>query len=120
MNLVFSEFILSLKKAENNTGESIVPDSDPYSSDIEVSSMGSSDVSSDFGEEWDNNEPNTVNDATVTANTNIPNWTTYFADITTQSFTQENGPCLPENFDVSVAGALDYSTYYSSQKYLVT
>ena len=48
--------------------ESIVPDSDPNSSDIEVLSVGSSEVSSDhtdFGEGWDENGPNTINDATV-------------------------------------------------------
>ena len=33
---------------------------------------------------------------------------TYFNDITVQPFTQDSGPCLPENFDVSVATALDY------------
>ena len=50
--------------------ESIVPDSDPDSSDIEVSSGGSNEVSSDhtdFGDELDDNGPNTINDATVTA-----------------------------------------------------
>ena len=73
--------------------------------------MGSSEVSSDhtdFGDELDDNGPNTINDATVTANANIPNWTTNFTDITTEPFTQDSGPCLPGNFDVSVARALDY------------
>ena len=44
--------------------ESVVPDSDPDSSDIEVSSRGCSEVSSDqsdFRDEWDDNGPNTVN-----------------------------------------------------------
>ena len=92
-----------LKMAENNTSvaykfdessdcegynnvdigdnESLVPDSDPDSLDIEVSWVGSSEVSSDhtyFGEEWD------------------------------KPFTQDSGPSLPENIDVSVAKALDY------------
>ena len=73
--------------------------------------MGSSDVSSDhtdFGNELDDNGPNTINDATVTTNANIPNWTTNFTDITTEPFTMDSGPCLPENFDVSVATAFDY------------
>ena len=102
--------------------ESIVLDSDPDSSDIEVSSMGSSEVSidhTDFGEELDDNGLNTINDATVTANTNIPNWITNFTDITMEPFTQDSGPCLPENFDVFVATALDYFNLCSDQKYLV-
>ena len=72
---------------------------------------GSSEVSSehaDFGDELDDNGPNTVNDASVTANANIPNWTTNFTDIIFEPFTQDSGPCLPENFDISVATALDY------------
>ena len=46
--------------------EPVVPDLDPDSSDIKVSSVGSSEVSSDptdFEDEWDDNRPNTVNDA---------------------------------------------------------
>ena len=89
---------------------STVPDSDPDSSDIEVSSVGSSEVSSDhtnFGNELDDNGPNTVNDATVTANANILMWITNFTDITIEPFTQDSGSCLPEKFDVSVATALD-------------
>ena len=57
--------------------ESKVPDSDPDSLDIEVSSTGSSDVSSehtDFGDEEDDNGPDTSNNATVTPNENIHNW----------------------------------------------
>ena len=91
--------------------ESIVPDSDPNSSDIEILSVGSSEVSNDhtdFRDELDENGPNNINDATVAANVNIPNWTTNFYDITFEPFTQESGPCLPENFDVSVATSLDY------------
>ena len=73
--------------------------------------MGSSEVSSDhtdFGNELDDNGPNTVNDAAITANANIPNWTTNFTDITIDPFTWDSGPCLLENFDVSVAAVLDY------------
>ena len=47
--------------------------------------MGSTQVYSDhtdFEDEQDDNELNTINDATVTANANIPNWTTNFTDIT--------------------------------------
>ena len=98
-------------KMNIGNNESIAPDSDPNSSDIEVSFMGSSEVSSDhtdFGDELDDNGPNTINDATVTANTNIPNWTTNFTNITIEPFTQDSDPCSPENFDVSVATALDY------------
>ena len=57
--------------------------------------MGSSEVTSvhtDFEDEWDDNGPNTVNDAIVTTNANIPNWTTNFTDITIKPFTQESGP----------------------------
>ena len=46
----------------------------------------------------------TVDDATVTANANIPNWTTNVTDITTDPFTQDSGPSLPENIDVSISG----------------
>ena len=91
--------------------ESIVPDPDLDSSDIEVSSVGYSEVSSnhtDFVDERDDNGPNTVCDATVTANVNIPNWVTNVTDVTTKPFTNASGPFLPENFDVSVATALDY------------
>ena len=91
--------------------ESVVPDSDPKSSDIEVLSVGSNEVSSDhtdFGDKLDDNGPNAINDATVTANADIPNWTTNFTDITIDHFTRDSGSCLPENFDVSVAKALDY------------
>ena len=65
--------------------------------------MGSCEVSSDptdFRNDWDDNGPNTVNDA----NANIPNCT----DMTTEPFTQGSGPSLPANFDVSVATTLDY------------
>ena len=39
-----------------------------------------------LGDELDDNAPNTLNDA-VTANANIPNWTTNFTDITIEPFT---------------------------------
>ena len=70
--------------------------------------MGSSEVSSDhtdFGDEFDHNGPNSVNDATVTANANIPKWTTNFTDITIEPFIQDSGPCLCKYFDTT---ALDY------------
>ena len=74
--------------------------------------MGSLEVSSDHtesGDELDDNGPNTVNYVTTaTANANIPNWKTNFTDVTIESFTQDSGTCLPENFDVSMAIALDY------------
>ena len=91
--------------------ESIVPDSDPDSSDIEGLSVGSIEVSSDhtdFRDDLDDNGPNTVNDSSATATANITNWTTNFTDITIEPFTQDSGPSLPKNFDVSVATALDY------------
>ena len=84
--------------------------------------MGSREVSSDhtdLGNELDDNGPNTVNDATVTANANSPKWTTNFTDITIEPFTQDSGPCLPENLGVFVQQHYITSTYYSNQKYLV-
>ena len=51
---------------------------------------------------------NISNDAAVTANANIPNWTTNFTNVTIYPFTQDSGPCLHENFDASVATALGY------------
>ena len=47
--------------------------------------MGSSEVSSDHidcGDELNDNGTSTINDVTVTANANIPHWTTNFTDIT--------------------------------------
>ena len=96
------------KNEDIGDNESIGPDSDPDSSDLEVLSVGSSEVSSDhtdLGDKLDDNGPNTISDATVTANANIPNPTTNFTYITIEAFTQDNGPCLPENVDVSVATA---------------
>ena len=100
---------IGMKKIWGN--DSVVPDSDPNSSDIDILWVGSSEVSSDhtdFGNEWDDNGPNTVNDATVMANANIPNWTTNFTEITIEPFTKDSSPSLPQNFDLSVATALDY------------
>ena len=99
------------KNEDRRDNESIAPDSDWHSSHIEVSSVGSSEVSSDhtnFEAEWDDNGPNNVNDATVTANANIPNWTNNFTEITFEHFSQDSGSSLPEDFDVSVPTALDY------------
>ena len=79
--------------------------------DIDASSVQSREVSGDYtdiGDELDDDGPNTVNDATVTAKANIPNWTASFTDIIIEPFTQDSGPCLPVIFDVSVATALDY------------
>ena len=73
------------KNEDIGDSESTVPNSEPNSSDIEVLSLGFSEVSSDhtdFGNEWDDTVPNTVNDATVTANVNSPNRTTNFTYIT--------------------------------------
>ena len=61
-----------------------------------------------MGGELNDNGPNTINDATVSTNANILNWTTNFTDITIEPFTQDSAPCSPENFEVSVATALDY------------
>ena len=65
-------------KNENiGDNESIVPASDQESSDNEVSSVGSSEICSNhtyFGDDWNDNGLNTVNDATVNANANIPSW----------------------------------------------
>ena len=75
--------------------ESIGPDFNPISSDIEVLSAGSNEVSydyTDFGDEWEDNGPSTVNDATVITNANISNWTTNSTDITIEPFTQDSSP----------------------------
>ena len=73
------------KNEDIGDNEPVVPDFYLDSSDIEVSSVGSSEVSSDhtdFGDELYGNGLNTINDATVIANANIPNWVTSFTDIT--------------------------------------
>ena len=74
---------------------SIMSDSDPDSLDIEVSLVGSRDISSnntDFGDEWYDNGPKITNNASVTANIDIPNWTTNFTDINIKPFTQGSHP----------------------------
>ena len=99
------------KNEDMGDNESIVPGSDSNSSDIEVSLGGLVKflvITLILWNELDDNGPNTVNNATVTANANTPNQTTNFTDITIEPFTQEGGACLPENLDVSVARALDY------------
>ena len=49
-----------------------------------------------FGDELDDDGPNVVNHATVTANANIPYWTTNLTDQATEPITQECGPSLTE------------------------
>ena len=67
---------------------SVVPDSDPDSSDIEVSSVGSSDIS-DLGKPEDetlniaNNDVNVPQEAT---------WTTNFSDVNVDAFEQPSDP----------------------------
>ena len=85
------------KNEDIGDNESIVPDSDPDSSDIEVFSVGSSEVCidhTDFGYEWDDNGTNTVIYATVTANAKNPNCTANFTDITIEPFIQDSCPSL--------------------------
>ena len=96
------------KNEDIGDNESVVPDSDPDSSDIEVLSVRFSEVSGDHINFRGELDDNTVNDATVTTSANIPNLTPNPTDITIEHFTQNSCPCLPENFDVSVATALDY------------
>ena len=99
----------------------VVPDSDPDSSDIEVSLVGCNVVSSyhtDLGMSRMIMD-NTINNVTVSANENIPNKTSNFTDITIGTFAQDSGPSLPENFDVSVATALDYFSLLFKVEYLV-
>ena len=79
--------------------ESIVPDSDPGTSDIEISSVGSSDLS-DLGEEEDENAE--IDDGGGFDDVN-PIWTSNFSDITIHPFLDESGPALPDNFDVATA-----------------
>ena len=60
---------------------------------LKFHNVGSGEVSSDrtdFGDELDDNGPNTVDDATVTASANFPNWTTIFTDITIEPFMLPN------------------------------
>ena len=80
---------------------SVVSDSDPDSSNIEVSSVGSSN-NADFGEREDENAE--------ILNANAPDltWTMNFGDVTVDPFEQDGGPNIPENFDVSAATPLNY------------
>ena len=75
---------------------SAVPDSDPDSSDIEVSSLVSSDIS-DYVESEDENAEN------LSANGPNLTWTTNFGDVKVDPFEQDSGPKLPKNFYVSAA-----------------
>ena len=78
----------------------MVLDCCPKSSYIEVCLVRSSEVSSDhpdFGDEQDDNGPINVNDAMVTTNTNIHNWSINFTDITNELLMQKSGLSLPEN-----------------------
>ena len=97
------------KNEDIGDSESVVPDSDLDSSDSEVAPMGCSEVSSDHTDFGDDNGLITINDATVTANSNILNWTTNFSDKIIEPFTQDSGPSLHQNFNVfTVATAVDY------------
>ena len=56
---------------DTRNNRSLVPDSDRDSSNIEVSLVGLSDISSDYtdsGDKQDDNGPKTIYDITVTAN----------------------------------------------------
>ena len=83
---------------------SVVPDSEPDSSDIEVSSVGSSDIS-DLGDPEDemlniaNSDVNVAQEAT---------WTTSFGDVNFDAFEQPSGPNLSPGFDTATATPLDY------------
>ena len=62
--------ILRTINKDSGDNESIVPDSDPDLRDIEVPWVGSSEVSSEHTEFWEEqhvNGANTVNDTTVTS-----------------------------------------------------
>ena len=61
-----------------------------------------------IGDEQHKNGSNIVNDATVTANANIPTQTTNFTDITLEPLPQDSGSSLPESVDVSMATTLDF------------
>ena len=82
---------------------SVVPDLDPDSSDIEVSSVWSSDIS-DLGEPEDetlniaNNDVNVPKEATLTN----------FGDVNVDAFEQPSGPNLPPGFDTATATPLDF------------
>ena len=83
---------------------SVVPDSDPDSSDTDISSVGSSDISG-LGEP----EDETLNIAN--SNVNVPQeatWTTNSGDVNVDAFEQLNGQNLPPGFDTAIATPPDY------------
>ena len=139
---LFVSYCAYFKMAENNTSaeyncdenssnegyqnedmgdsESIVPDTDPTSSDTEASSVGSIEVSSehtDFRNECDDNWPNIVNDATVTANVNIPNWITNFTDRTLEPVLWIVAPSYLQTLMFLWQQHYTTSICYSNQKY---
>ena len=82
---------------------SIVQDSDPHYSDIEVSSVESMDIS-DFRESGDE----TMNsDVDVDVPQEIV-WTDNFRDVALDPFEKNSSPKLLVNFDTSTAKPLDY------------
>ena len=83
---------------------SVVPDSDPDSSDIEVSSVGSSDIS-DIGEPEDETQNIANNDVNVPQEAT---WTTNFGDVSVDAVEQPSGPDLPPGFDTATAPPLYY------------
>lgn len=96
---------------------SVVPDSDPGLSDIEVSSVESWDISDigdiddvndndDLGEVQDGNA-NDQDDNTANTAQNLT-WTTNFGDVVVDAFEQVTGPNLPPGFDTTTAKPLDY------------
>ena len=95
------------RNEDKGDNESIVPDSDPNSLDIEVLSVGSSEVSSDhtdFEVNW-----MTMDLTLLMMLLSLP-MQTLLTSLTSliESFTQDSGPCLPKYFHISVATALDY------------
>ena len=93
--------------------ESIVPDSEPGTSDIEISSVRSSDLF-DVGEEEDKNAE--IDDGGGVGDVN-PIRTSNFSDITIHPFLDESGPALPDNFDVATASPLAYFDLLFKQVY---
>ena len=80
---------------------SVVQDSDPNYSDIEVSSVESMDISA-CGESGD---------GTKNSDVDVPQeivWTDNFRDVALDPFEKNCGPKLPVNFDTSTAKSLDY------------
>ena len=108
---LFVSYCGYLKMAESNTSVEYTPDENSDSEGYKSKDVGDnesivpdSDIEDSSYQLWGWMEwPNTV-----TANVNIPNSTTNFTDIVIEPFTQDSGPSLPENLDVSVATALDF------------